>query len=164
MTIKIPPLHMKVPIADENGCPTPDFQRKFVDTLQSLAGTINKISRINSHTNPTTVLTATDNGTTATVTVAAHTRVYGDGSTLSVASGTMPGLVSNTNYAFYYDDKTLANPKPTYIATTTIGTAQAVAADGRHFLGVIITPPAGSGKTRTGGGVYPMGSSVGGEI
>jgi hypothetical protein len=162
--IKIPDLRIGVPITDANGSPTPDFARKFVDTLQSLAGTINKISRINSHTNPTTILTATDNGLTATVTIASHTRVYGDGSTLSVASGMMSGLLSNTNYAFYYDDKSLANSKPTYIATTTIGMAQAVAADGRHFLGVIVTPAAGSGKTRTGGGVYPAGSSVGGEI
>jgi hypothetical protein len=162
--IKIPDLRIGVPITDANGSPTPDFARKFVDTLQSLAGTINKISRINSHTNPTTILTATDNGSTATVTIISHTRVYGDGSTLSVASGTISGLVSNTNYAFYYDDKSLANPNPTYIATTTISMAQAVAADGRHFLGVIVTPAAGSGKTRNGGGVYPAGSSVGGEI
>lgn len=134
------------------------------ELLAMLTETTNRMRRILSHTSPTTIMTTTENGTTATIVVADHTRVYGDGTLLTVTGGTESGLVCDTPYAAYYDDVTLADATPTIVFTQNILQAQAVAAAGRHFLGVINTPPAASGKTRQGGGVYPLGSSVGGEL
>lgn len=149
----------------------PVFQRWWQSVVEAIEGqetaqdtTIARLKRCLSHTNPTTIFTATENGTTATITVAAHTRVYGDGTVLAIAGGVQAGLVCDTLYAGYYDDLTLAEPSPTIVFTTDLPSAQAVAADGRHFIGMIRTPPAASGETREGGGVYPMGSNVGGEL
>lgn len=126
--------------------------------------TINRLRRILSHTDPTTIFSATENGTTATITVLAHTRVYGDGTTLSITGAAVASLMPDTVYAGYYDDETLAVTGPTFIFTTDTALAQAVKAEGRHFIGRIKTPAAGSGTVRTGGGVYPIGSNVGGEL
>lgn len=126
--------------------------------------TINRLRRILSHTNPTTIFTATEDGATATIVVASHLRVYGDGTTLAVTGAATSALLPDTVYAGYYDDATLEDTTPTFVFTTDMPTAQAVAAEGRHFIGRIKTPPAGSGTTREGGGVYPIGSNVGGEL
>lgn len=123
-----------------------------------------RLKRNFSHTDPTTIFATSENGTTATITIAAHVRVYGDGTRFSVAGGTLAGLACDTATAVYYDDTTLADATPTYVATTTIKDAQSIAADGRHFCGVIRTPAAASGSTPEGGGVYPQGSNVGGEL
>lgn len=126
--------------------------------------TINRLRRILSHTNPTTILSATEDGAAATITVASHTRVYGDGTTLAVTGAAVTGLLPDTIYAGYYDDETLADTTPAFTFTTDMPSAQAVAAEGRHFLGRIKTPAAASGKTIEGGGVYPIGSNIGGEL
>lgn len=126
--------------------------------------TIARIRRNFSNTDPTTIFTATENGVTATITIAAHARVYGDATRLDVAGTVLAGLTCDTAYAVYYDDPTLEDATPSYVATTVLKDAQFTAADGRHFCGIIITPVAGSGTTREGGGVYPAGSNVGGEI
>lgn len=123
-------------------------------------------ARILSYPSPTNVLTAADVGTTATITVAAHTRVYPvmgpyDISDISITSGTITGLSFSTEYFVYYDDETLANASPTFLATTTAATAQVGAASGRHYLGKITTPADGAGST-TGTGVTPPGG--GGEV
>lgn len=126
---------------------------------------IDRIRRLLSHTSPTTILTSTDAGTTGTITVANHTRVYADGTTVNI-TGIPPltGLVSATTYGLYYDDLTLSVPTPTVIATTAVANSYSASAEGRHFLGVLATPPAGSGKTYQGGGAYPANSTIGGEI
>jgi hypothetical protein len=126
--------------------------------------TINRIRRLASHTVPTTIAHATDNGTSATIVVDPHTRVYADATALAVAGGSQAGLLSDTFYAIYYDDVTLSNQTPTYHFTTDKMEAQTAAAEGRHFLGLIRTPVAGSGLTTDGGGVYAAGSNVGGEL
>lgn len=126
--------------------------------------TIDRIRRLFSHTLPTRVLIASDDGAAATITVADHTRVYGDATTLAITGGAVSGLESDKSYAGYYDDATLVLAAPTFHFTQTIETAQSAAAAGRHFLGVIRTPVAASGDSRTGGGAYPAGSSPGGEL
>lgn len=128
--------------------------------------TINRIRRLLSHTDPTTILSAVDNGATCTITVLDHTRIYADGTTLSIigAAG-VTGLASDTWYACYYDDPTLADTTPSFNFTTDIALAQAVVANGRHFCGLIKTPVAASGQTIESGGVYPAGAAtVGGEL
>lgn len=140
------------------------FIKLWQKTVETIEDTLNRIRRIGSHTVPTTMMSTTDNGATATIVVATHTRVYADGTSLEVTGTTRTGLTSNTVYAVYYDDTTLAVTAPTYVFTTVIADAQANKAEGRHFCGVIKTPPAASGQTRMGGGVYAAGSAVGGEL
>lgn len=178
MAFRLERLRADLAIVDREGRPTADFQRwwqtqvekiEAQETAQdailvALNATTNRIRRINSHTLPTSILTATDNGATATITVADHTRIYADGTTQAITGGSQSGLASGTNHAIYYDDATLADPAPTLVFTTTVTDAQAAAGEGRHFLGMIQTPAAGSGKTYTGGGAYPAGSSIGGEV
>lgn len=119
-------------------------------------------ARLSSYTQPSSVLTAADVGTTATVTVAAHLRVYPVQGTIDVldimiAAGSISGLAFSTTYYVYYDDTTLANTAPGFIATTSLGSASVGAAQGRHFLGKIITPADGAGNTTGTGGLPPGG-------
>lgn len=145
-----------------------DAQDTIIAQLQGvtteLTATVNRIRRLASHTVPTTIAHATDDGTTATIVVDAHTRVYADATTLAVAGGSQSGCTSDTFYAIYYDDTTLENPTPTYVFTTDKMEAQTASAEGRHFLGIVKTPAAGSGATIDGGGVYAAGSNIGGEL
>lgn len=171
-----------VGIVDANGRPTLAFTRWWQKVLEAQEATdaaqdaaiasiaaaqatataaVRESARINSYTTPTNVLTAADVGSTATITVAAHTRVYPvqgtyDVADVSVGGGTITGLAFSTEYAVYYDDTTLASTTPTYQATTTIKNAQVGAAAGRHFVGTVTTPADGGGGT-TGGGGYPPG-------
>jgi hypothetical protein len=172
MTLHLERLRAGVPIVDKSGAATLAFlglldrvwtQIEAQEASQDVV--INRIRRLLSHTVPTTILTAVDAGTTATITVSNHIRVYADGTTVSISGGAAhTGLTSGTAYGAYYDDLTLAETAPTIILTTTLKNTYAAAAEGRHFLGIVTTPPAGSGKTFTGGGAYPPGSSVGGEV
>jgi hypothetical protein len=125
---------------------------------------LNNLKRNFSHTEPTTIFVATENGATATITISDHVRVYGDSTRLNVTGGSIAGLACDTPVAVYYDDLTLTEVAPDYVATTVIKDAQTIAAAGRHFCGVIRTPAATSGAVRDGGGVYPAGSNIGGEI
>jgi hypothetical protein len=117
-----------------------------------------------SYTAPSAVLTASDAGSNATITIAAHTRFYGDETSLAVAGGSLTGLAYSTIYAVYYDDSTRADTTPTYVSTTTINEAQNNYVAGRHLVGTVTTPaaagpptsggtsPPGSGYTPVGGG------------
>jgi len=119
-------------------------------------------ARLSSYTQPSSVLTAADVGTTATITIAAHNRVYPvqgtiDVADISVSGGSIGGVGFSTTYYVYYDDTTLANLSPSYLATTSLGTASVGASPGRHFVGKIITPADGLGNTTGTGGTPPGG-------
>lgn len=120
-------------------------------------------ARINSYTSPSNVITATAVGATATITVAAHVRIYPvqgsiDVPDVSIASGSITGLAQSTTYYVYYTDGTLVNTAPTFLASTFLATASVGAAPGRHYVGKVLTPPAagaptnGVGNPPTGGG------------
>lgn len=134
------------------------------EIIAILTATVNRLKRIGSHTNPTTIMITEDDGATASIQIMDHQRIYADGTILEVTGGTTSGLTGGTRYAAYYDDVTLLNPVPTYIFTADLEVAQSATADGRHFLGIITTPTPGSGVSYSGGGVFPAGSSVGGEV
>lgn len=119
--------------------------------------TSDKIS--SSWTVPAKVLTAVDAGTDVTITIANHTRLYGDGSQLAVTGGTFTGKAYSTNYGVYYDDLTCADTTPAYGITTTLSNAQNNFVAGRHRVGDLVTP--GAGGAATSGGTNPPGS--GGE-
>lgn len=88
-------------------------------------------------------MTASDAGSDATVTISAHTRIYGDGTSVSVNGGSVTGLAYSTGYFIYYDQASRAGGAVTYQATTSAATA-AQTGD-RHSLGAVATPAGGGG-------------------
>lgn len=189
----LPPLPNGQAITQPDGTPTLAFTVYWQQLIASIGGTLTNIesiltdilaaqaaadaaqatadqalresARINSYPSPSSVLTAADVGATATVTIAAHTRVYPvqgsvDVPDTSVAGGTATGLAFSTTYYVYYDDPTLEDTTPTYVATTSLETAVAGASAGRHYVGKVITPADGAGGT-TGTGVPPPGGGGG---
>lgn len=179
MAFRLPRLPMAAIVDPKTGHPSQAFtvywqrviegleeqERRQDEIIARLNETINRIRRLLSHTEPTTILQAADDGATCTVTLLPHTRVYADGTTQAVAGDSESGIASNVWVAVYYDDVTMAEAAPAIVFTTDLEEAQAAKADGRHFCGQILTPEAGSGDTIESGGSYPGGSgSVGGEV
>ena len=99
-------------------------------------------------------LGATDAGSNASISISAHSRVYGDGTTVSVNSGNLTGLSYSTAYYIYYDQASRAGGAVTYASTTTSATSAQTG--NRHFVGVITTPAAAAGPT-SGYGISPPG-------
>lgn len=123
-------------------------------TAQSTADTVKRDDSISSSwTAPGTILSATDAGSDATITVAAHTRGYSDTSNVSVSTGSLTGLAYSTLYYVYYDQTSKAGGSVTFHAVTNANTAMAGRAAGRHFCGSITTPAAAGAPTS--GGVNP---------
>lgn len=124
-------------------------------------------ARINSYPNPGVgIVSASDAGASATVTVTGHTRVYPveggiDVPDVAISGGSITGLSYSTTYYVYYDDTTLADTTPTFAVTTNPASAQVGAAPGRHFVGFVTTPASG-GTTTSGGGGAPPGGGGGG--
>lgn len=85
-------------------------------------------------------MTATDAGADATITISGHTRIYGDGTSVSVTGGSVTGLAYSTGYYLYYDQASRLGGAVTYVATTSAATA-AQTGD-RHSLGAVTTPAA----------------------
>lgn len=130
--------------------------------LDTATATARELARINSYTDPTSVVTAADAGADATITIANHTRVYPvqgsiDVPDLAIIGGTITGKAFSTQYFVYYDDTTLADTTPAYLSTTDAATAQVGTAAGRHFVGEVTTPADGGGGTTGGGGTPPGG-------
>lgn len=102
-------------------------------------------------------LTATDAGASVTLTISAHTRVYGDGTSVAVSGGSVTGLAYSTDYRIYYDQASRAGGAVTYAATTSITTA-AQTGD-RHSVGAVPTPAAAA-PPETGTPVFPPGYAI----
>lgn len=149
-----------------------DLADQLAQILQAQAdatAAAREAARINSYPSPGVgILSASDAGTDATITVANHTRVYPVQGTIAVPPVTftntpfaITGLAYSTTYYVYYDDTTLASTAPTFLATTSSATAQVGAAAGRHFVGFVTTPASGGGATSGGGGAPPGGGGGG---
>jgi hypothetical protein len=107
----------------------------------------------NSYTTGLTI-TATDAGSNVTIAMSAHTRVYGDGTSVSVNSGNVTALAYSTDYWIFYDQASRLGGAVTYQASTSIqgnGTAA-----NRHFIGAVRTPAA-LASPQTGNPVLPPG-------
>lgn len=104
-------------------------------------------------------ITAADVGANVTVTISAHTRVYGSGTSVAVNGGTVTGLAYSTTYFIYYDQASRAGGAVTYAATTSETTA-AQTGD-RHCVGMVVTPAAAGPNTD---GDYVRVPGVGGII
>lgn len=101
------------------------------------------------------ILTATDAGANVTIAVAAHTRVYGDGSTLAITGGNVTGQAYSVPKLYiYYVDATRADTTPTFLATTD-PTVAAQTGD-THLIGSTPTPAAAA-PPETGDSVAPPG-------
>lgn len=101
-------------------------------------------------------ITGSDAGTDATATISGHTRVYGDGVTVSVTGGSVTALAYSTLYYIYYDQPSRAGGSVTYQATTSAATAAQTG--NRHLVGSVTTPAA-AGAPTGGGLVQPPGVS-----
>ncbi|MES2902928.1 MAG: hypothetical protein V4696_01965, partial [Pseudomonadota bacterium] len=94
------------------------------DTAQASADGANSVASLTNSGVTPNPLSATDAGANATITIAAHTRIYGDGATLAIAGpSSLTGLAYSTLYYVYYDDATRADTTPTYASTTSVMTA-----------------------------------------
>jgi 4-hydroxyphenylpyruvate dioxygenase-like putative hemolysin len=110
-------------------------------------------SLANSFTTGLTI-TATDAGANVTIAMSAHSRVYGDGTTVSVNAGNVTGLAYSTSFWIFYDQVSRLGGAVTYQASTSIqgnGTAP-----DRHFIGAVLTPAAAAPPT-DGNPVRPPG-------
>lgn len=86
-------------------------------------------------------LSASDAGASATITISAHTRIYGDGTTAAVSGGAITGLAYSTSYWIFYDAPKGTTGAVTYETATTVQ-GNATGDPGRHFVGAVTTPAA----------------------
>lgn len=101
-------------------------------------------------------LTSADVGSTASITVASHSRAYPDKTVAVTGASAGTAFAFATQYFVYYDDAARAGGAVTF-QTTTVA-ADAVASDAnptRHFVGEILTATDGGGSTGGGGGAPP---------
>jgi hypothetical protein len=85
---------------------------------------------------PSTILSAASDGT---ITISAHTRVYGDGTSVAVNAGSTSGWAQGQFVQIYYDDAGRAGGAVSYQGTTDL-IAQTGA---RHIIGGVAIPVAG---------------------
>jgi hypothetical protein len=120
------------------------------DAAQSQAtATATEDALAKSFPSPSNILSAASNGT---ITIAAHTRVYGDGTSVAVNSGTVSGWTPGQFVQVYYDDAGRAGGAVAYQGTTDV-IAQA---GSRHIVGGVAIPLAGS-PTQDGFPPFPPG-------
>lgn len=108
---------------------------------QTAADSVGTVSKLSGSGVSGLTLTATDAGTDVTISISAHTRVYSDGTSVSVNAGNFTGMAYSTTYYIYYDDPTFAGGAVTYLTTTTQATAAQT--NDRHLVGQVTTPAAG---------------------
>lgn len=114
-------------------------------TAQTSASTANSVASLTNSGTTGLTLTATDAGANVTITISAHDRVYGNGTTVAVNDGSLTGLAYSTTYFIYYDQASRAGGAVTYLSTTSETTA-AQTGD-RHLIGRVLTPAAAATPT-----------------
>lgn len=115
-------------------------------SAQTSADDANSVASLTNSGTTGLTITATDAGADVTIAVSAHTRIYGDGSTLAIAGPvTLTGRAYSTTYFIYYDDPTRADTTPSY-QTTASETTAAQTGD-RHLVGMVVTPAAAAPPT-----------------
>ena len=137
-----------------------DTQADLADTVADLVDLTKKLKIGFSWTSPGSILTAADVGSDCTITIAAHTRKYGDGTSVAVNGGSVTGVPFSSKRYIYYDDTGLAGGAVTYVGTNNPNNAAPNAVAGRHFCGFIETPADGAGSVT--GGPTPPGGDYGG--
>jgi len=125
-------------------------------SAQTAADDVTSASSLaNSYVTGLTV-TATDAGADVTIAISAHTRVYGDGTSVAVTGGNLTAQPYSTTIYIYYDQASRAGGAVTYVATTNIDNVAQL--NDRHSVANVITPAAAA-PPNNGGGVRPPGGS-----
>lgn len=125
------------------------------DTAQAAATASTQATSLQgSYPDPANILTAQDDGTDTEVDIAAHNRVYSDGTTVAVDAGSVTGLPYSILYYIYYEDPSREGGAVTYLATT--DSATAAQTGDTHTVGSVTTPAALAPPV-TGKGVRPPG-------
>lgn len=128
--------------------------KSLADAAQGTADTAVRDDSISSSwTSPGTILTGSDAGTDATITIANHVRKYSNATEVAVTGGTITALAYSTTYYLYYTQTSKAGGSVAYVASTDPN--DALPAAGRHYCGKITTPASGGGSTS--GSVPPGG-------
>ncbi|MGE5566160.1 MAG: hypothetical protein ACM3YN_08400 [Parcubacteria group bacterium] len=128
-------------------------------SAQTVADAVDASASLNASYTTGLTISATDAGTDATITISAHTRIYGNGTSVSVSGGSVTALSYSTTYWLYYDDAARAGGSVTYHATTTdVDAFVSPTNPDRHFVGAVQTPASGAGAT-TGAPIRPPGYS-----
>lgn len=102
----------------------------------NVANVSREINLANSYPDPPGVLAA---GSDGVITIAAHTRRYGDGTSVSVNSGSVSGFAQGDNVTVYYQDTAREGGAVTYEGTT----SPVAQAGDTHVVGVVQIPAAG---------------------
>ena len=115
------------------------------DTATAAADTAASESALATSGTTGLTITATDAGSSVTVAISAHTRIYGNGASVAVSAGNVTGLSYSTTYYLYYSDPARAGGSVTFLASTSQGAA-AQTGD-IHSLGAVATPAAAAPPT-----------------
>jgi hypothetical protein len=109
-----------------------------------------KVDLANSYTDPVAgLLTGSSAGV---VTIASHSRVYGDGTTVAVTGGSVSGFTSGQFVRVYYVDAARAGGAVTYLGTT----SEVIQQGDTHVVGGVTIPVMGEADA-TGAGTVPPG-------
>lgn len=117
-----------------------DAAQAAADSAQAAADGAGTTSKLSGSGVSGLTLQGVDAGSNASITISAHTRVYSDGTQVSVGANSLTGLAYSTVYYVYYDDPAFAGGAVSYVATTI--QADAAQVNGRHLVGEVTTPAA----------------------
>lgn len=110
------------------------------DAAQAAADSVENVAKLSNSGTSGLTITATDAGSDVTINISSHTRLYGDGTSVSVDSGSLTTLAYSTKYYIYYDDSSFLGGAVTYQSTTDMATAAQTG--NRHLVGSVTTPAA----------------------
>lgn len=111
------------------------------DNANAAAESVTASSALANSTVTGLTITATDAGADVTISISAHTRVYGDGTTAAISGGTITGRPYSTDLWVFYDAAKGTAGAVTYQAATTVQ-GNASGNPNRHFVGAVTTPAA----------------------
>ena len=135
-----------------------DAAQIAADQAQAAADEVGEQSGIASSWVKNLTMEAENDGADCSVTISAHTRVYGDGTEVAVNAGGFSGIPHDTIVRVYYDDPDRAGGAVTYQWTSDIDVA-AQAGD-RHSVGAVVTPRAAEIIPIIGTPVNPPGYAI----
>lgn len=130
--------------AAENAQTAADAAQTAADSAQTSAESATGVTLVVGSGVDANPLSASDAGSDATITVANHSRIYSNGTTVAVTGASITGLAYSTKYYIYYDDPDRLGGAVSY-QTTTSATTAAQTGD-RHLVGSITTPAAAGGS------------------
>lgn len=111
------------------------------DTAQTAANSTAAATALANSSVTGLTITAADAGSNVTITISAHTRNYGDGTTAAVSGGTLTARPYSTDLWIAYDAPKGTTGAVTYQTFTSVQ-GNATGNPNRHFVGAVSTPAA----------------------